>query len=119
MGRQVNPQAFTWADDANALGAWAAAGLNPEDPLGGKGWAFDGFDTTLLLTNNCMPTWGTNLCSGTCAINCTNDMELYSFHTGGVNALMADGSVRFLSANTPLKIVAALITYSGDEIQTE
>jgi prepilin-type N-terminal cleavage/methylation domain-containing protein/prepilin-type processing-associated H-X9-DG protein len=52
---------------------------------------------------------------GPCAINCSNDNEIYSFHTGGVNALMADGSVRFLRESMDLKIVAALSTRAGGE----
>ncbi len=28
---------------------------------------------------------------GPCAINCTNDREVYSFHPGGANAVFADG----------------------------
>ncbi len=116
MGRKLTPPNFTWPDDANATGGWAAAGLSPADPQGGKGWCLDGFDTALLKTNKCMPAWGETLCSGTCAINCTNDMELYSFHPAGVNAVMGDGSVRLLSAGMTLRTLAALITSAGGEV---
>ncbi len=37
----------------------------------------------------------------------------YSFHTGGVNALFGDGSVRFLSDDTEIDVVAALVTRNG------
>jgi len=53
---------------------------------------------------------------GPCAINCTNDRQVYSFHTGGANALFADGSVRFMSASIRLRILAALTTRAGDEV---
>src|SRR5262249_48564533 len=33
---------------------------------------------------------------GSCAINCSNDSELYSFHNGGAHLAFADGSVRFM-----------------------
>ncbi len=36
---------------------------------------------------------------GSCMINCNNKWNLYSFHTGGVHAVFADGSVQFLSEN--------------------
>jgi prepilin-type N-terminal cleavage/methylation domain-containing protein/prepilin-type processing-associated H-X9-DG protein len=115
MGQIVSPNIFTWPDDSNATGAWAAAGLNPYDPLGGKGWQLDGANQQ-GLQNNCWPAIGYNICSGTCAVNCANDMELYSFHPQGVNALLADGSVQFLSASAPLSIVAARITFQGWEV---
>lgn len=44
---------------------------------------------------------GDSSCGGTggCLINCSNQDNLYSFHMGGAQVVMADGSVRFLSQN--------------------
>jgi prepilin-type N-terminal cleavage/methylation domain-containing protein/prepilin-type processing-associated H-X9-DG protein len=53
---------------------------------------------------------------GPCPMNCTNNNELYSFHTGGVNAVFGDGSVRFLNAGMTLSTLANLITRSGGEV---
>jgi prepilin-type N-terminal cleavage/methylation domain-containing protein/prepilin-type processing-associated H-X9-DG protein len=53
---------------------------------------------------------------GPCAINCTNDREVYSFHPGGANAVFADGSVRFLSANINISVFARLVTRAGGEV---
>jgi prepilin-type N-terminal cleavage/methylation domain-containing protein/prepilin-type processing-associated H-X9-DG protein len=53
---------------------------------------------------------------GRCAINCTNDREVYSFHTGGANVAFADGSVRFLKANLDIRTFARLVTYAGGEV---
>ena len=39
----------------------------------------------------------TTLGGGPCAVNCTNDWEIYAMHPGGANGLFADGSVRFLA----------------------
>jgi prepilin-type N-terminal cleavage/methylation domain-containing protein/prepilin-type processing-associated H-X9-DG protein len=50
-----------------------------------------------------------------CAINCTNDREVYSFHPGGANAVFADGHVRFLNANIDIGFLAALVTRAGGE----
>ena len=44
---------------------------------------------------------------GTCAVNCTNDREVYSFHPGGANVVFADGSVRFLRADIGIRVFAA------------
>jgi prepilin-type N-terminal cleavage/methylation domain-containing protein/prepilin-type processing-associated H-X9-DG protein len=53
---------------------------------------------------------------GPCAVNCTNDREVYSFHSGGANVAFADGSVQFLSASIPIRTFAALVTRDGGEV---
>ena len=53
---------------------------------------------------------------GPCAINCTNDREVYSFHPGGANAVFADGSVHFLKAGIDIRIFARLVTRAGGEV---
>ena len=55
---------------------------------------------------------------GPCAINCTNNREVYSFHPGGANAVFADGSVHFLKANIDIRIFARLVTRAGGEVAT-
>ena len=58
----------------------------------------------------------TGVRGGTCMVNCTSDNEIYSFHTGGANALFADGSVHFLKDNISVQSVAALVTRAGGEL---
>ena len=58
MGKLVNPPNFTWPSIANAQAAWASDS---------KSWSLDGFDTSLLKSNNCYPGYGT-ICSGTCCL---------------------------------------------------
>ena len=41
--------------------------------------------------------------------------QIYSFHSGGVNALLGDGSVRFIRQTISLSTLQALITRSGGE----
>jgi prepilin-type processing-associated H-X9-DG protein len=53
---------------------------------------------------------------GPCAINCTNDREVYSFHPGGANAVFSDGSVHFLNANIDIRVFAGLVTRAGGEV---
>jgi prepilin-type N-terminal cleavage/methylation domain-containing protein/prepilin-type processing-associated H-X9-DG protein len=51
-------------------------------------------------------------------INGNNNGELYSFHTGGVNVVFADGSVHYLSASMGPVPFIALITARGGEVNT-
>jgi prepilin-type processing-associated H-X9-DG protein len=53
---------------------------------------------------------------GPCAINCTNNREVYSFHPGGANAVLADGSVHFLQASIDIRVFAGLATRAGGEV---
>ena len=53
---------------------------------------------------------------GACAINCTNQWEIYSMHTGGANCLFADGSVRFLKESLTYPVLATMITRAGGEV---
>jgi prepilin-type N-terminal cleavage/methylation domain-containing protein/prepilin-type processing-associated H-X9-DG protein len=69
---------------------------------------------------------------GTCAVNCTNGQQVmaypdpyygtdgtgavYGFHIGGVNALMADGSVRYIAQSISVQTFAALVSRNGGEV---
>ena len=72
--------------------------------VGGSGWAAPQNGVPLHGFNNQGST-----CPGLCVINCTNNNEAYSFHTGGMNAVFADRSVRFIKENIQPKIYAFLI----------
>jgi prepilin-type N-terminal cleavage/methylation domain-containing protein/prepilin-type processing-associated H-X9-DG protein len=77
---------------------------------GGSAWA-DPFGT--LVINGAFPD---GAIGGPCAINCSNDNEMFSFHVGGINALMGDGSVRFINQSITLEQAAALISKAGGEV---
>lgn len=53
---------------------------------------------------------------GTCAVNCSNNNEAYSFHSGGVTSVFADGSVHFINQNISILNFASLVTLDGGEI---
>jgi len=57
---------------------------------------------------------GATLRGGPCLINCTNyaGVNLFSFHAGGTNIALADGSVRFLSETTSMDAVYRLMAVS-------
>src|SRR5262249_38269040 len=56
------------------------------------------------------------LIPGSCALNCSNNSEIYAFHPAGANVVFADGSVPFLSSNLDLCVLAALVTRAGGEV---
>jgi prepilin-type N-terminal cleavage/methylation domain-containing protein/prepilin-type processing-associated H-X9-DG protein len=49
-------------------------------------------------------------------INCNNGNEIYSFHTGGANFLMGDGSVKITRPSVDKKAFVALFTRAGGEV---
>jgi prepilin-type N-terminal cleavage/methylation domain-containing protein/prepilin-type processing-associated H-X9-DG protein len=53
---------------------------------------------------------------GPCALNCTNNNEVYSFHTSGANVVFADGSVRFARSSININLLVALVTRAGGEV---
>lgn len=55
-------------------------------------------------------------CPEACVINCTNNQEAYSFHSGGMNASFADGSVRYINENISIVTFCALVTMAGGEV---
>ena len=79
---------------------------------GGGAWG-DMFTYSALAGGQCNDT-GFRL--GPCMINTTSNNEIYSWHTGGANALMADGSVRFLRESTSAITIVALVTRAGGEV---
>ncbi len=72
-----------------------------------------------FVINGSAPDGNTTANVGSCSINCSNDNELYSFHTGGVNTLMGDGSVRFLGASISMQTLIGLISRDGNEVLGE
>ena len=53
---------------------------------------------------------------GPCAINCTNDREVYSFHPGGANIAFADGSVHFMRESIDINTLVSFVTKGGGEV---
>jgi len=69
-----------------------------------------------FLIDGAQPNGNTLIRPGTCSINCSNDNEVYSFHTGGATILMADGSVRFVSSSIAIEQLVALASRNGQEV---
>ena len=48
-------------------------------------------------------------------MNASNDNEVFSFHSGGSNVGMGDGSVRYLTTSMDVKTFACIVTAAGGE----
>ncbi len=97
-------------EDAGRPRLWQAGKAGPDQTLEGGPW--DHFKGPIILQGS---TYDGTAQPGRCALNCTNDREVYAFHTGGANAVFGDGHVRFLQAGMDIRILARLITRAGGE----
>ena len=55
---------------------------------------------------------------GPCAMNCNSSNELYSFHPSACGAVYCDGSVRFLSEDMAMPLLAAAISAAQGETES-
>lgn len=110
-GRKVNnPRPGIAFGTPTVADGWGWADIN-------SGFSIDGADK-LGMQNNTTNSGATTIV-GNCLMNCTNDSEIYSFHTGGGLFTMGDGSVQFFSANLDPKTFVALMTRDRGDIPGE
>ena len=92
---------------------WQGGRRVPDKWLSGGPWA----SRNLLWGRGATPDGAAFF--GTCAVNCTNDREVYGFHPGGATIGLADGSVRFLRAGLDIRVFARLATRAGGEVVSD
>ena len=90
-GTSANRRSWAWADPDNA------------------------FNVDKLVNNNAYPRGGPPGCTWD-IVNCGPNEETFSFHPGGANVAMADGSVHFIEANVTASVFAALMSKDGGEV---
>lgn len=102
---------LAWVEDAGRPALYRVGALISGSRSSGAGWAdpdneywMDGFTTDGVTS------------LGPCPMNCNNNNEMYAFHSGGMNVVYCDGSVRFLRQNMPMPTLAALISANGGEV---
>jgi prepilin-type N-terminal cleavage/methylation domain-containing protein/prepilin-type processing-associated H-X9-DG protein len=98
-------------EDAGRPQVYALGRLQPGVTTSGAAWADNEGQFSLHGFSADGLTQG-----GPCAVNCSNRNEIYSFHTGGGNIVLADGSVRFLRASMNIGTLAALVTRANGEV---
>jgi len=79
---------------SGATGAWA----NPGHRL-----TINGFDPTIAAG------------PGPCAVNCSNDNEIYSFHLPGAHGLFGDRSVRMIRRTLDINVIVPLVTRASSD----
>ena len=105
-------------------------GTPPSQQVNGGGWARPASDLNFHGSNAAGDGLGY-----ACAVGCTNGFEYgtynnatfgtegssapYSFHTGGVNSVMGDGSVRFVRQTITADSFARLVTRAGGEVNAD
>jgi prepilin-type N-terminal cleavage/methylation domain-containing protein/prepilin-type processing-associated H-X9-DG protein len=113
----VAPNGFT-----PVIGSYAG-NTNGPAPQGGGAWADP---LNYIATNGSDPN-GSGIAAGggfdgippasyACALMCSNDSEVFSFHSGGSNVTMGDGSVRFLAFGLSNAQLGALLSRAGGEM---
>ena len=93
--------------------------INELNPNGRRFWAWaepdNGFNVDQLINNNNTPIGGPEMCPWT-KINCGPNEEMFSFHSGGINATLCDGSVQFLAETLNGAEIRALMSIDGGEL---
>jgi prepilin-type N-terminal cleavage/methylation domain-containing protein/prepilin-type processing-associated H-X9-DG protein len=101
----------------------AEAGARPENWRRGKreadvtymngAWGHSGNDIAVDGSNASNSTLSSAADVPTaCTVNCSNQGEIYAFHTGGSNVCLGDGSVRFLRDSVSIQTLMALCARS-------
>ena len=97
-------QAYAGAPNAYMNGPWAHSG-NDIAVDGSRVTVVNGVRTASTLSSAADV-------SNACAVNCTNQGEIYAFHPGGSNVILGDCSVKFLVATIDLRTLMLVCSRS-------
>lgn len=95
---------FMLFEDAGRPDHWQAGKMVAAGTVSGDRWA----DPASYFDIHYM-------CNGGAPFSCRNDNEIFSFHFGGANFLLGDGSVRFFSETMSLDAFVSLFTYNAND----
>lgn len=113
----------TWYGSKGVVNMPSYTGAPGTTPQGGGAWADP---LNYIATNGGDPS-GSGIAAGggflgipsapwNCANGCTNDSEIFAFHTGGSNVVFGDGSVRFVRNGLTMAQLQALLSRAGGEV---
>lgn len=94
-------------------------GITDSNRIDGRGWGSHYGARVSISGHLATVCFGCN--SGSRIINCNNldDAGFYSFHSGGANFCLADGSVRLINENIDARTLGSLITRANGEVPGE
>jgi prepilin-type N-terminal cleavage/methylation domain-containing protein/prepilin-type processing-associated H-X9-DG protein len=113
----------TWYGSNGAVAMASYTGAPGTTPQGGGAWADP---LNYIATNGGDPS-GSGIAAGggfmgipaapwSCANGCTNDSEIFAFHSGGSNVCLGDGSVRSMRNDLTMPQMQALLSRNGGEV---
>jgi prepilin-type N-terminal cleavage/methylation domain-containing protein len=108
--KSLNPRGGPAFNTTCVIDGWGWADIN-------GGFSVDGSNPRGLQNNT--NSAGATTIVGNCNMNCTNDSEMYGFHTGGCMTLRCDGSVTFTATNTAGQAFISLLTRDFGDINQD
>lgn len=110
------------ADGSNQWSMGKNLGRNSDEGLGSFGGTWNDWTTAVHFLRPITPgscgagVAGCSRNKGTCVINCNNKWNVYSFHVGGAQTVLADGAVRFLSQNIDAGTFGKLLIMNDGQV---
>jgi len=106
---------------ALSIGGWAQGAVNQGGGTGGGGGAgaSQGFGRNVLRWWSCAASCakpGINPALTNCSGGCEQQFQFSSVHVGGAQFTFADGHTAFLSQNTDVTVLRAVMTRAGSEV---
>jgi hypothetical protein len=93
------------SEDADQPNRWQKIGPRPD--LGrATGGLWCSYNNRIIVDGRAPDGSGS---SGPCAINCSNNDEIFAFHPGGAMFLLGDGSVHFIRETISIRTIARMI----------
>ena len=105
---------FLVSEDAGRPDRWQGGQMTVPNGQSDGGWA----DRNNEYITHGFDASGTTS-PGVCHTNCTNNNEVYSFHQGGANHVMGDGSVRFVRSSMDIRLFVKFISREGGDITVD
>lgn len=113
------------ADGSNQWSMGKKLGTNSDEGVGIFAGTWNDWTTAVHFLRPITPgscgagVAGCSRTDGTCVINCNNKWNVYSFHVGGAQTVLADGAVRFLSQNIDAGTFGRLLIMNDGQVVGE